>query len=239
MEKSNGKSAEKTATLAEAVTTRRAMFMLLPLLVLVGGASFVVSFFLFRPDPVGPVASPTVPMPVSRLGDLPADRDAYQEKIADVEVNFDELAREQNARKASLDQKELQLRLQESRLAEEAARLKQEIAALESVQMQTLEALRKVNEAKIALDQNRVVIAREERTNLKHLVAKYNAMTTSQAGEIFHRMCSNGSEDVVVRILYTMNERSAAKILADMPDKSTSARLTELLLRVRDQQNAT
>jgi len=215
------------------------VLLLVPALVLMGGLSFGVSFLLFKPEPAPIIASPPPDPGASpaKMGELPGDREAWVEKVADTEVNFDELTRQQNARTVSLDQREAQLRTQETRLAEEAARLKQEIAALESVQMQTLEALRKVHEARAALEENRVVITREERANLKLLVAKYDKMSTAEAGAIFQSMCASGREDVVVRILYTMKERSAAKILAEMDNKSTSARLTELLLRVRDQQN--
>ena len=237
---------EKTASKAAAPQGAGAkknplVFILIPAMLLIGGLSFGVSFLLFKPDAPPPAVnapSPSVEAP-PKLAALPGDRDAWQEKMADTEVNFDELTRQQNARTVSLDQREAQLRAQELRLAEEAARLKQEIAALDSVQMQTLDALRKVHEAKNALEQSRVVITREERQNLKLLVAKYDKMPTKEAGEIFQTMCASGREDVVVRILYTMQERSAAAILAEMENKSTSARLTELLLRVRDQQNAT
>ena len=244
-------AAEKPATepagRGTAVTKKNlSVVMLIPAMLIMGVISFGVSFLLFQPDDAPRQAAPPpqsdTPTPPVRLGALPEDRGAYAEKIADVEVNFDELTRQQNARKTALDQRETQLRLQENRLAEEAARLKQDIAALESVQIQTLDALRKVHEAKDALDNSRVVIAREEKANLKLLVAKYDTMSTTQAGEIFYNMCTSGKEDDVVRILYTMKERSAAKILAEMtgkPDKTISARLTEKLLRVRDQQGST
>jgi len=236
--KTTEKSSEKTPTAPAAPRKKNQVALLLvPAIVLVGGISFGLSYHLFAPDASGPITASPPPSPTAppKLGELPGDRDPWQENVADTEVNFDELTRQQNARSVSLDQREAQLRALEARLTEEAARLKQEIAALESVQMQTLEALRNVHDAKDALEKNRVVITREEKANLKQLVAKYDKMPTAEAGKIFQSMCANGREDIVVRILYAMKERSAAEILAEIPDKTTSARLTELLLRVRDQ----
>ena len=238
------KPIETAGRLAAAMRKNRFLILLVPMLLVMGGLSFGVSYLMFRPDAPLSTADPqqldTPSAP--RLGGLPEDRSAWDEQIADAEANFDELSRQQNARTAGLDQRELQLRAQETRLAEEAARIKQEIAVIESVQVQTLDAIRRMNEAREALDKSRVIIAREEKANLQLLVAKYDNMETTQASEIFYTMCVSGKEDDVVRILYGMQEKKAAKILGDMTrqsDKTISARLTEKLLRVRDRQNAT
>jgi len=212
---------------------KKIMFILIP--VLLGGLSFGVSYLMFKSDKGSQVAEtqPTT-SPTAGLGELPTDREHYQENIGHAEANFDDLARQVRAKQAQLDQKETQLKQDELRLASESERLKQEVAKLESVQMQTLEALRQVNEAKAKLDASRLVIAREEKVNLKLLAAKYNAMPTAQAGEILISMCRSGKDEMVVRILYLMSDRSSGKILSEMPDRAMAGRLTEMLSRVRD-----
>ena len=52
---------------------------------------------------------------------------------------------------------------------------------------------------------------------------------------ILEGMCTNKQEADAVKILFYMQERSVAKVLAEMTDKNMAARLCEQLKRVKEQ----
>jgi pentatricopeptide repeat protein len=141
------------------------------------------------------------------------------------ERNFDELVRtlrdkqdEYRKRLTDLDQREKRLEL-----AQET--LKKQSLELENVRMQLVAQSAGVKEEQAKLQQSRIVVAEQERANIKKTAGIYEKMEPASCVKIIEGMCANNQMDEAVKILHYMSDRSAAKLLGEISDKAMAAKI--------------
>ena len=149
------------------------------------------------------------------------------ELIKEVRFRIQEYRRKQEA----LERREKRLRL-----AEEL--LKKQAKDLESLRMELVAPLTGLRETKAKLEQTRILIAKQEETNLKRTAAVYEKMDATSGGGIFVQMCADGQESDAVKILYCMSERAAAKLLAEIErtDQPLAAKLSAMMKRIQPEE---
>jgi flagellar motility protein MotE (MotC chaperone) len=72
-------------------------------------------------------------------------------------------------------------------------------------------------------------MAGQEKDNIKKMGGVYDNMAPENAAKIIQQMADSGTMDTAVKLLAVMKERQAAKVLAEMPDPSLAAQLSERL----------
>jgi flagellar motility protein MotE (MotC chaperone) len=72
-------------------------------------------------------------------------------------------------------------------------------------------------------------MAGQEKDNIKKMGSVYDNMAPESAAKIIQQMADSGTMDTAVKLLAVMKERQAAKVLAEMPDPSLAAQLSERL----------
>jgi flagellar motility protein MotE (MotC chaperone) len=172
-----------------------------------------------------------------------ADQAASSATSADVampvlgakEKELDELIKAVREKSEELQKRQEKLNQRERRLGILQGQIKEQANELETLRMSLVTPLARLKEAKEQLEGSRVVIATEERANLKRSAAIYETMDAVRSGQIVAEMCTNNQEEDAVRILYLMSERAAGKILQELPDKGLAARLLVKIKRVREQ----
>jgi hypothetical protein len=155
-------------------------------------------------------------------------------KLSLRERDLDELVRNLRQRIADcraqtqqLNEREKQIRIVQDQLVRQAQEL-------EDLRVKAATALAALRQEKAAMEAERVKIEAEDRVNLKKTAAIYEKMDSAAGGKILADMCSQNNEDAVVRILYYMSERSAAKTIESLEDKKLAARLCDKIKRVRE-----
>ncbi|HTU90987.1 MAG TPA: hypothetical protein VMF69_12990 [Gemmataceae bacterium] len=78
-----------------------------------------------------------------------------------------------------------------------------------------------------------VHLQKEEQDNLKKMSGMYNSMAPEIAAKILQNLADTGKMDTAVKILGQMQERQAAKVLADLTDAGLAAQLVEKLKGLR------
>jgi flagellar motility protein MotE (MotC chaperone) len=78
----------------------------------------------------------------------------------------------------------------------------------------------------------RLRLGSAEQANLKITADMYSKMEPEKAAELLTQLCADGKADTAVKILYLMQDRSAAKTLEAVKDPKTGAEMTERLQRV-------
>lgn len=68
-----------------------------------------------------------------------------------------------------------------------------------------------------------------EQDRIKQLAAIYDSMAAESASKLLEALANSGSMDIAVKILGTMKDRQAAKVLAEMKDPGLAAQLLERL----------
>jgi DNA repair ATPase RecN len=130
----------------------------------------------------------------------------------------------------------------EKELAKEAERielarqgLQEDVERLNEIGATLDMKLLRLKEKEDQLQQMIIDIEKAERTNIERLAATYDKMDPSQSGKIMMNMAANNQMADVVKILYYMNERNAARVLGEIgstqPD--VAAALSLQLKRVR------
>jgi flagellar motility protein MotE (MotC chaperone) len=76
-------------------------------------------------------------------------------------------------------------------------------------------------------------LEKEEHENLKKMSGMYNSMTPESAAKILQNLADTGKMDTAVKILGTMQERQAAKVLTELTDQTLAAQLVEKLRGLR------
>ena len=131
--------------------------------------------------------------------------------------------REEKRRSRELDAWERQLVAEREALRERFGKEKTELVALRA-ELAGLDA---------ALSTRETLIVQAEASNLDQIAKIYAKMEPTQAAAVLAQMYSSGEEELVVKVVHLMQERSAAKVLEAMTDPLVSAQITEQLKTVR------
>ena len=203
-----------------------------------GALSFAVSFLLSGRRGAPPAAPPADQ--AAQAGSQLQQQMALAGLSEDVQLQpkakqLDELIRDVRMRIAEYRHKVEKLEQREQRLRLAEGLLKTQAKDLEALRMELVAPLTRLKEAKAELEQGRVRIAQEELKNLKRLATTYEKMDATSGSEALTAMCANKQEDDAVKILYFMSERSAAKLLAKMPDKTLVAKLSGKIKKIQQQ----
>lgn len=78
-----------------------------------------------------------------------------------------------------------------------------------------------------------VQLQKEEQDNLKKMSGMYNSMAPEIAAKILQNLADTGKMDTAVKVLGQMQERQAAKVLAELTDAGLAAQLVEKLKGLR------
>jgi flagellar motility protein MotE (MotC chaperone) len=147
-----------------------------------------------------------------------------------------------------LEKRSMELEAEKRQLREERAELKaweQELTRVREELLKDLKeerdrvkALRQeVAAAEKALEDKRVEIARQKEKNLEKTAAIFGRMDAAGGARILTKMYESGDEETVVKILYLMRDRNAAKLLDEIPDPEMSAQVTRRLSYVQQNEN--
>ena len=151
------------------------------------------------------------------------------------ERELEELIKAFRERSDDLENRQEKVAQRERRLAILQGQIKEQAAEQEGLRMQLVTPLSRLKEAKDQLDSTRVVIATEEKDNLKRVAKIYETMDPVKSGQSVTEMCGSNQEDDAARILYMMSERSAGKVLAELGDKGLAAKLVMKIKKIREQ----
>lgn len=196
------------------------------------GVSFAIStFFAHNPNddklakrnqattaPVETTAIPTL-TPVSPMA---AKEKQLDDLIAEYRQKLDTLAKKQT----ELDQWE-----KRKVIAQDV--LKKQAEEVEAMRVQFLAELPNLEKAKRDLEATRVTISGIEAVNLKKAAAVYDKM--ANAADVLSGMCANNQIDDAARILHYMDQKSAAKVLSEMSDKTLVGKLTDKMTKIKEE----
>jgi flagellar motility protein MotE (MotC chaperone) len=76
-------------------------------------------------------------------------------------------------------------------------------------------------------------LQKEEQDNLKKMSGMYNSMSPESAAKILQNLADTGKMDTAVKVLGQMQERQAARVLAELTDAGLAAQLVEKLKSLR------
>ncbi len=138
------------------------------------------------------------------------------------------------------DEKLQVLEMQGQRLQITRDALKKDIEVLNNLQIELASTVAGLKEQRNQLLKTRVDITKEEKANLVSIAATYDKMDAASAGKILTSMCAqkvkraDGGEvntgfDDAIKILHYMQERTKAKVLAELV--SSEPQLASLLCR--------
>ncbi len=200
--------------------------------IIIVAALAVVSFaiamgssYLLSP---GPQKKATAQQAAADANEAPPVKLSLQERDLDELVrNLRQRIADCRAQTQQLNEREKQTRIVQDQLASQAQEL-------EDLRVKAATALAALRQEKATMEAERVKIEAEDRTNLKKTAAIYEKMDAAAGGKILTDMCSQNNEDAVVRILYYMSERSAAKTIESFEDRKLAARLCDKIKRVRE-----
>jgi flagellar motility protein MotE (MotC chaperone) len=165
----------------------------------------------------------------------PSGETALGEPLGPKEKLLDDLARELRQKIQDFQRKEMRLGDQEKRIKIALEQLEKQAKELDNLRMQLVAPLARLKEAQAELDRNRVQVSLDEKTNLKRTAAIYEKMDATAGGKILESMCQNKQEDDAAKILVYMAERSAAKLLAEITDKTVVAKLCDRMKRIKEE----
>jgi flagellar motility protein MotE (MotC chaperone) len=130
-------------------------------------------------------------------------------------------------------QEELDQREARVQLAQESLQKRSE--ELEALQLKLVAPLTALKEAQADFKRQQVLVATQEKVNLKHTAAIYEKMEPAKCAKILTDMCVGAQEEDAAKILHFMSERAAAKLLAEITDKGLAANLTQMLKNIQEE----
>jgi flagellar motility protein MotE (MotC chaperone) len=206
------------------------------ILLVLGAVAFAVSFTLSRwfGAPPAPAAAAQTAGGENAEALNPADL-AVQETPRVEEKHLYDLIKEVRQKVRDCQKREQDLAEQDKRLQMTRQLLEKETQGLENQRMQLATSIARLKDAQTELEKTRIAIAQQEQANLKRAAAIYDKMDAAAAAQIFQGLCTNQQEADAVRIFFYMQERSVAKVLAEISDKNLAAKLSEEMKRVREQ----
>ncbi|MGH7173158.1 MAG: hypothetical protein ACRELG_22990 [Gemmataceae bacterium] len=157
-------------------------------------------------------------------------------RLAAVREREDQLT----ARKKQLDMLQEDIRGERTALDDLRTQVKNEMEALN-------EAIQGVEKKRGSLDEERqkiskstkemegrlVQLQKDEQDNLKKMSGMYNSMSPESAAKILQNLADTGKLDTAVKVLGLMQDRQAAKVLAELTDAGLAAQMVEKLKNLR------
>jgi flagellar motility protein MotE (MotC chaperone) len=201
-------------------------------LVVLAGISFGSSFFISsrmikRAD--ASQTATTKPQAAAPVAQEPILADSQKEQQLDGLVKeLHQKMEDCRRRQEELDQREARVQL-----AQESLQKRSE--ELEALQLKLVAPLTALKEAQADFKRQQVLVATQEKANLKHTAAIYEKMEPSKCAKVLTDMCVGSQEDDAAKILHFMSERGAAKLMAEITDKGLAARLTEKLKNIQEE----
>jgi len=139
-------------------------------------------------------------------------------KQADYDLALQELqrrTRELGAWEQQIKKERDSLRARFDKEKQELARTREELASKEA-----------------ELSQRQLLIEQQEEANLKATAEIYGKMSPDKAASVLGQMYGAGQQETVVKIIYLMQPREAAKVLEAFSDPKIGAAITEQLKRI-------
>ncbi len=144
------------------------------------------------------------------------------------------------ARKKMIELIQEDIRGERTALDELRSQIKSELEALneavEGVEKQRGsidEERQKISKTTQEMEAKIVQLQKEEQDNLKKMSGMYNSMSPEVAARILQNLADTGKMDTAVKVLGQMQERQAAKVLAELSDAGLAAQLVEKLKSLR------
>lgn len=157
-------------------------------------------------------------------------------RLATVREREEQLA----ARKKQVDLIMQDIRGERAALDELRKQVKNELDSLNEAldnlekQRSNLDQDRQKMSTKVEKMENRMLqLQKEEHDNLKKMSSMYNTMAPESAARILQTLADTGKLDTAVKLLGLMQERQAAKVLAEVSDSTLAAQLVGKLKDLR------
>lgn len=181
-----------------------------------------------------PTLSPTLAMSTEQAG---AARSMTEEQLKELIIEIREKIQE-------YDQKQKELEKEKERLQIAQQTLKKDIETLNNLRVDLAASVADVKSERDLLLKARVEVAAAEKANLIAIAAAYDKMDAAGASQILTNMATglskNGGSasgmDDAVKILFYMQERTKAKVLAEMANQepALAALLSQKLKQVQE-----
>jgi flagellar motility protein MotE (MotC chaperone) len=204
-------------------------------LVVLAGISFGSSFFISSKMVKKADASQTA---TTKPESLASPAQVVQEMVlpdSQKEQQLDSLVKELRHKLEDCRRRQEELDQREGRLQLAQESLQKRSEELEAIQLKLVTPLTALKEAQADFKRQQVVVALQEKTNLKRTAAIYEKMDPAKCARILSDMCSGSQEDDAAKILHFMSERGAAKLMAEISDKGLAASLTEKLKTIHEE----
>jgi flagellar motility protein MotE (MotC chaperone) len=201
------------------------------------GVSTVLSLLLGGRGAAGTGQGARAGKPLSKSEALLAQLAAAGEpkRLLPTQSQLEETVRDLRARIAEYEHKRQLLDERDKRVAQAEENLKRRAKEVEKLRMELIGPLTRLKDAVADLQRQQKVVAKQEKANFQRIAATFEKMETTKGGAMLAGMCENGQTDDVVKILYYMNERSSAKLLAEIPDQALAAKLTGLMKKIQEE----
>lgn len=134
-------------------------------------------------------------------------------------------------------QKEEEIALQEQRLRSASEEIKSDLEKLSSLRSELAGTVAQIKREREALGKDRLVITAAEIAKLQQIASIHDKMDAGSGATLLLNMATNGRMDDAVQILNYMQERNAAKVLAEMvgKDAKVTTVICERLKKVREE----
>ena len=169
------------------------------------------------------------------LAGLSADGAGEARKALPEQEKIEQLTKDLRARIAEYERKEHKFVEREKRLAVAEENIVHRAKELETLRLQMVGPLTRLKDAMAELDHARVAVNKQEKANLLRIASTFEKMDPTRGGGILSGMAANEQLDDVAKILFYMSERSSAKMLAEITDKTLAAKLMGMMQKIREE----
>lgn len=183
-----------------------------------------------------PTLSPTLSLPVEQGS---GTRSMTEEQLKELVIEVREKIQQYNQKTAELEKEKERLQIAQQTL-------KKDIEALNNLRVELAASVADVKSERELLLKARVEVAAAERANLLAIAAAYDKMDATGASQILTNMATGASKsggaasaanlEDAVKILFFMQDRTKAKVLAEMANQepALAALLSQKLKQVQE-----
>ncbi|MFA6132734.1 MAG: hypothetical protein WC869_01805 [Phycisphaerae bacterium] len=214
---------------------------LLVIIVVLAAGSFTLSMMIFKrkavkAHPAPPVAAASQPATDAASAEANALTLAPPVAASGKEKQLDDLSLELRGKLDACKKREVELEQRERHMKMAEDTLKKQAEELETLRMQLVTPLAALKDAQAELERSRLAIRQQEKTQLKRTATIYDKMDPASSSKIIEGMINGQQEDDAARILHFMSDRSAAKLLSEMSDKTLVVRLCDRMKKIKEEE---
>jgi flagellar motility protein MotE (MotC chaperone) len=158
---------------------------------------------------------------------------AREEKVSRREGMLDLILQDIRSERDRIESFRKEISKQMAALIDQSSQVDTKVGELTKKDQSIAKSVSDLEKRREDLKKKQAEITKEEQSNIIKLASLYDGMAPENAAKILQEMANGGKLDMAARVMASMKDRNAAKVLAEVSDTTLAAQLSQRIIEIK------